>query len=195
MPLPKRGNTRSKDSHLKPKECCACAVAARDQHLTIPIQGQLTQTDLFAALVGMAAMNQSVHSITGLLEHVPCETSFRYHLKNSIWTIWSRRALLSSPTSCIMSSNPGTRISLRSTTRTILLRNNISRERTVYHPEQTQAINERVILLRHPLRDHQRPADDAGRVPGASRDLKGRVHRPVPRPDRRTWSPYRGTLP
>jgi len=29
----------------------------------------------------MAAMNQSVHSITGFLERVPCETSFRYHLK------------------------------------------------------------------------------------------------------------------
>lgn len=81
MPLPKRGNTRSTNSHLKPQECCACAVAALDQHLTIPIQGKLTQTDLFQAVVGMAAMNQSVHSITGLLEHVPCETSLRYHLK------------------------------------------------------------------------------------------------------------------
>ncbi len=29
----------------------------------------------------MAAMHQSVHSITGLLDQVPCETSFRYHLK------------------------------------------------------------------------------------------------------------------
>ena len=29
----------------------------------------------------MAAMHQSVHSITGFLEQVPCETSFQYHLK------------------------------------------------------------------------------------------------------------------
>lgn len=29
----------------------------------------------------MAAMHQSIHSITGLLENAPCETSLRYHLK------------------------------------------------------------------------------------------------------------------
>lgn len=29
----------------------------------------------------MTAMQQSVHSITGMLERVPGETSFRYHLK------------------------------------------------------------------------------------------------------------------
>jgi hypothetical protein len=82
MPFTQRKTTTcSKNSLLNPKECCACAVAAQDQHLTIPIQGSLTQTDLFQALVGMTAMNQSVHSITGLLEHVPGEMSFRYHLK------------------------------------------------------------------------------------------------------------------
>jgi len=82
MPFRQRKKTTCrKNSDLKPKECCAHAVAALDQHLNIPIQGRLTQTDLFQALVGMAAMNQSVHSITGLLERVPCETSFRYHLK------------------------------------------------------------------------------------------------------------------
>jgi len=59
---------------------CSC-FAALDRHLTIPIQGKLTQSDLFTALVGMAAMNQSVHSITSILDQVPCETSFRYHLK------------------------------------------------------------------------------------------------------------------
>ena len=82
MPLVQRKKTTCRtSSDLKPKECCAWAVAALDQHLTIPIQGRLTQTNLFQALVGMAAMHQSMHSITGLLEHVPCETSFRYHLK------------------------------------------------------------------------------------------------------------------
>ena len=82
MPFAQRKKTTCRTSNdLKPKECCAWAVTALDQHLTIPIQGRLTQTNLFQALVGMAAMHQSVHSITGLLEHVPCETSFRYHLK------------------------------------------------------------------------------------------------------------------
>lgn len=82
MPFTKsKKTTCRKSTDLTPKECCAHAVAALDQHLTISIQGQLTQTDLFQALVGMAAMQQSIHSITGLLEHVPCETSFRYHLK------------------------------------------------------------------------------------------------------------------
>lgn len=82
MPFDQRKRaTYRKSSDLKPKECCAPAVAALDQHLTIPIQGSLTQTDLFRALVGMAAMHQSVHSITGQLDQVPCETSFRYHLR------------------------------------------------------------------------------------------------------------------
>ena len=81
MPFAKSKKTTCRKSNdLKPKECCAHAIAALDQHLTIPIQGRLTQTDLFQALVGMAAMQQSIHSITGFLEHVPCETSFRYHL-------------------------------------------------------------------------------------------------------------------
>jgi len=77
----RKRTTCNKNSHLKPKECCAYAVAALDQHLAISIQGRLTPTDLFQTLVGMAAMQQSVHSIAGFLEHVPCETSFRYHLK------------------------------------------------------------------------------------------------------------------
>lgn len=77
----RKKTTCRKSSDLKPKECCAHAVAALDQHLTIPIQGSLTQTGLFRALVGMAAMHRSIHSVTRLLEYVPCETSFRYHLK------------------------------------------------------------------------------------------------------------------
>lgn len=73
--------TCRKSNDLKPKECCVHVTAALDQHLTIPIQGNLTQTEVFGTVVGMAAMNQSIHSITGVLEHVPCETSLRYHLK------------------------------------------------------------------------------------------------------------------
>jgi len=66
---------------LIPQECCAYVVAALDQHLTIPIQGKLTQTDLIETLVGMAAMNQSIYSMTSILDRTSCETSFRYHLK------------------------------------------------------------------------------------------------------------------
>ena len=73
--------TCRKSNYLKPKECCVHVTAALDQHLAIPIQGNFTQTEVFGAVVGMAAMNQSIHSITGVLEHVPCETSPRYHLK------------------------------------------------------------------------------------------------------------------
>jgi len=41
MPFTQRKKTTSsKNSRLKPKECCACAVGALDRHLTIPIQGR-----------------------------------------------------------------------------------------------------------------------------------------------------------
>jgi putative transposase len=59
---------------------CSCRCGTGSS-LTIPIQGKLTQTDIFGAVVGMAAMSQSIHSIPGLLEGAPCETSLRYHLK------------------------------------------------------------------------------------------------------------------
>ena len=68
-------------SFVHPKECFALAVAALDHHVTIPIQGSLTQLTVFRTLVGMAAMQQSVHSISTLLERSPCETSLRYHLR------------------------------------------------------------------------------------------------------------------
>ena len=38
MPFTQRKRlTCSKNSHLKPKECCVCAVAALDQHLTVNV--------------------------------------------------------------------------------------------------------------------------------------------------------------
>ncbi|MGI6502795.1 MAG: hypothetical protein ACOX0O_02415 [Candidatus Methanoculleus thermohydrogenotrophicum] len=77
--------TCRKSNALKPKECCAHVVTALDQHLTVPIQGKLTRTDVFGTVVSMAAMKQSIHSITGLLERLPGEISCRYHLKDSIW--------------------------------------------------------------------------------------------------------------
>jgi len=80
MVLQPRGNTCTHGSSVQPKECCALAVAALDRHVSIPIQGSLTQTTVFRTLVGMAAMQQSVHSIARVLERSPCETSLRYHL-------------------------------------------------------------------------------------------------------------------
>ena len=67
-------------SYVHPKECCDMAVTALDLHVSIPIQGSLTQTTIFRTLIGMAVMQQSVHSISTLLEKSPCETSLRYHL-------------------------------------------------------------------------------------------------------------------
>ena len=66
---------------VHPKECCALAVAALDRHVSIPIHGSLTQTVVFRTLVGMAAMQRSVHSIATVLTRSPCETSLRYHLR------------------------------------------------------------------------------------------------------------------
>ena len=79
VPQP-RGSTCTQGSSVRPKECYDLAVSALDQHLSIPIQGSLTQTTVFRTLVGMAAMQQSIHSISSLLERSPCETSLRYHL-------------------------------------------------------------------------------------------------------------------
>ena len=73
-------STCTSGSSVRPKECCALAVAALDRHVRLPIQGSLTQTTVFRTLVGMAAMQQSVHSIARVLEKSPCETSLRYHL-------------------------------------------------------------------------------------------------------------------
>ena len=66
--------------YVRPKECCDLAVSALNRHVNIPIQGSLTQTAIFRTLVGVAVMQQSVHSISTLLEKSPCETSLRYHL-------------------------------------------------------------------------------------------------------------------
>ena len=75
-----KGRSCTDKNYVQPKECCALAVAALDRHVSIPIQGSLTQTIVFRTLVGMAAMQQSVHSIATVLERSPCETSLRHHL-------------------------------------------------------------------------------------------------------------------
>ncbi|HOV68366.1 MAG TPA: ISH3 family transposase, partial [Methanoregulaceae archaeon] len=65
---------------LRPNQCFDPAVAAQDQHMGIPIRGSLTQTTVSCTLVGMAAMQQSIHSNSPLLERIPCENSLWYHL-------------------------------------------------------------------------------------------------------------------
>jgi len=74
------GRTCTQASYVHPKECCDLAVAALDRHVSIPIQGPLNQTTIFQILMGMAMMQQSIHSISTVLERSPCETSLRYHL-------------------------------------------------------------------------------------------------------------------
>lgn len=69
--LPAKEKNLQKNSESKPKKCCVHAPAALDQHQTIPIQSKLNQFNLFQTLVSMPMINQSIHSITGLLKHVP----------------------------------------------------------------------------------------------------------------------------
>ncbi|MDK2974362.1 MAG: hypothetical protein PWP08_733 [Methanofollis sp.] len=65
---------------LRAQECSALAVTSLDRHLTIPINGNLTQKTLFQGLIGMAVNRLSIHSLRKVATNVPCETSFRYHL-------------------------------------------------------------------------------------------------------------------
>ena len=74
------GRNCTQSSYVHPKECCDLAVTALDRHVSISIQGSLTQITVFRTLIGMGVMRQSVHSISMLLEKSPCETSLRYHL-------------------------------------------------------------------------------------------------------------------
>ncbi len=77
MPIPV---ARNMGMVLRAKECSDCVVDVLDRHITIPINGKLKQKTLIRMLVGMAAENQSIHSIRSSLCSVPCETSCRYHL-------------------------------------------------------------------------------------------------------------------
>ena len=65
---------------IRAEDCSEIAVDALNQHLTIPINGTLTQKTIIRSLVGMSANNLSVHSINKVVENVPCQTSVRYHL-------------------------------------------------------------------------------------------------------------------
>lgn len=80
MALKTVGRTCTQSSFVHPKECCDLAVTALNSHVSIPIQGPLNQTTIFQILIGMATMQQSIHSISTVLEKSPCETSLRYHL-------------------------------------------------------------------------------------------------------------------
>ncbi len=70
--------TCRKSNDLKPKECCAHVTAVLDQHLTIPIQGNLTQTDVFGTVVGIRSPR--CWSMC-LVRHRSATIS-----RNSIWT-------------------------------------------------------------------------------------------------------------
>lgn len=75
-----RKGTSREERVVSRKECCDLVVRALSQNIRIPIQGKFTPKKLFEGLAGMAASNQSIHSISQTLAKMPCETSIRYHL-------------------------------------------------------------------------------------------------------------------
>ena len=72
--------SRRKEKVLRAEECCEIAVDAVSRHITIPINGSLKPRTIIQSLVGMSTNNLSIHSMTHIVECIPCETSVRYHL-------------------------------------------------------------------------------------------------------------------
>ena len=72
--------SRRKEKVFRAEECCEIAVDAVARHITIPINGSLKPRTIIQSLVGMSTNNLSIHSITQIVERIPCETSVRYHL-------------------------------------------------------------------------------------------------------------------
>ena len=68
------------EKKLRVEDCSEIAVETINRNLTIPINGPLTQKTIIRSLVGMSANKLSVHSINKVVEKIPCETSFGYHL-------------------------------------------------------------------------------------------------------------------
>lgn len=81
MVRPTRVSTSRGKSILRRKECCDRVVNSLDQYISIPIQGKLSQRDIFKSLIAMSVNHLSIHSISHSLTLIPCETSLRYHLK------------------------------------------------------------------------------------------------------------------
>jgi hypothetical protein len=78
--MPYKG-TRIGSTAIRSKECSHLAVEALDRNLQLPIQGSLEKKTIFHALTGIATQRLSIHSLGLTVEKVPCETSFRHHLK------------------------------------------------------------------------------------------------------------------
>ena len=76
----KRQIARRIKNEIRAEDCSEIPVNAINRNLTIPINGPLTQKTIIQSLVGMSANKLSVHSITQVVEKIPCETSVRYHL-------------------------------------------------------------------------------------------------------------------
>jgi putative transposase len=68
-----------KEKVLRAEDCCEIAVNAVSRHITLPINGSLKPRTIIPSLVGMSTNNLSIHSITHIMEPVPCEASVRYH--------------------------------------------------------------------------------------------------------------------
>lgn len=66
---------------LDSQECIDTILQPLTKYIEIPINGCLTNRELFHTLIGMSVRNLSVHSASYGYENTPCETSMRYHLK------------------------------------------------------------------------------------------------------------------
>jgi hypothetical protein len=66
---------------LKSKECIDFVLQPLKDHVTIKVNGSLTNEDIFRTVVSMAVDKNSVHSVSKKYQDVACETSLRYHLK------------------------------------------------------------------------------------------------------------------
>jgi putative transposase len=89
-----RPASRRKEKVLHAEDCCEIAVDAVARHIIIPINGSLKPRTIIQSLVGMSTNNLSIHSITHIVERIPCETSVRYHLSKldleSLQTVQSK---------------------------------------------------------------------------------------------------------
>lgn len=72
--------SRRKEKVLRAEDCCEIAVDAVTRSIAMRINGSLKPRTIIRSLIGMSTNNLSVHSITRIVERLPCETSVRYHL-------------------------------------------------------------------------------------------------------------------
>ena len=81
MSFKSRNSTCTPILELRSKECIDNVLKPLLTHLPLSINGSLTCRDVYHSIISMAVNNNSIHSLSKRYHNVPCETSFRYHLK------------------------------------------------------------------------------------------------------------------